>query len=448
MVCMFRTAPAIFLIATVCQAAEPGIDLRLLRTDSKTAAFLRNALGDSEVSSAQIEDRLDALVKDRTLTELARFNQQGDLNGQRLNFEKHHVDIKVADGELMPGGISIEAEPFAGLSGLVDVRFSFSRSVEEARNRIETERTMTSATVSGDRWEVLSDWGNEMQTTLLLVRFSGIPAKGETPSGRLSEIRYESEIRWCEPADLKTFGRSTPETRDKAITWLIGKSKPIATSGLRMRGGQRSTQENILEWIHDDNGWDTKQLGWSLDFQSTIGPHGKLVDFQLDSNWHPRDAKSPPSKPDFTYDFATTTVSGTTLVIEPKTRPGMGAIPVIFITPTIRLLTERKESPNKPELPAEGKLGTVIYDAHPALMRKLAEITRFDPNANPPIIAQPLLKDMLQNMGLRFPAGTNAIYMASECRVVLTHNLKGHLLFKSILDQNDLSVPPEDKAGR
>ncbi|MGJ8644238.1 MAG: hypothetical protein ACSHX9_12585 [Luteolibacter sp.] len=445
---MFRTAAVILLIQTACQAGDPVIDLRLLRTDPKTARFLENALSDSEVDSTQIEDKLDALVKDRTLVELARFKQQDGLNGQRLNFEKDHQGIKVADGEFMPGGISIEAEPYAGNSGLVDLRFSFSRSVEEARNRIETERTMTSVTVRGDRWEILSDWGNEIQTTLLLARFSGVPAKEEATIGRLSEVRYQCEIRWCEPSDLKTFERSTPETRDKAITWLIGKSKPIATSGLRMRGGQRSSQENILEWIHDDNGWDTKQLGWSLDFQSTIGPHGKLLDFQLISNWHPRDAKKTPSKPDFAYDFATTTESGSTLVIEPKTRPSMGAVPVIFITPTILILSDPNEPAYKSKLPDEGKLGTVIYVVHPALIRKLAEITHFDPHANPPIIAQPLLKDMLQNMGLMFPAGTRASYNASECKVILTHDLKGHLLFKSILDQNDLSLPQEDKADQ
>lgn len=444
---MFRTASVIFLIATASQAAEPVIDLRLLRTDSKTAGFLKNALRDSKVSSTQIEDKLDALVKDQTLTELARFKQQGDLNGQRLNFEKDHVDIKVAYGEIMTGGISIETDPIAGHSGLVDLRLLFSRSVEEAPNRIEKERTITSATVKSDRWEILSDWGNETQTALLLVRFSGVPAKEETANPLLTEILYQSEIRWCEPADLKTFERSTPETRDKAITWLIGKSKLIATSGLRMRSGQRSTQENVLEWIHDDNGWDTKQLGWSLDFQTTIGPHGKLLDFQLNSNWHPRDAKRPPSTPDFTYDFATTTESGTTLVIEPKTRPNMGAVPVIFITPTIQILANSKESPSyKPKLPAEGKVGTAIYDVHPALIRKLAEVTHFDPNANPPIIAQPLLKDMLQNMGLKFPAGTNASFNTSGCKVILTHDLEGHLLFKAILDQHDLSIPPEGEA--
>jgi hypothetical protein len=54
---------------------------------------------------------------------------------------------------------------------------------------------------------------------------------------------------------------------------------------------------------------------------------------------------------------------------------------------------------------------------------------------------------MLQNMGMEFPAGTNASFNASESQVVLVHNREGHQRFRAILDQNGLSVKVEDKAA-
>lgn len=349
---LYRCALITLLLGTAGQAADPAVDLRLLRSDPKTAGFLQKALQDGTTNAAQIEDKLDAMIKGRTLTELARFKQQFSLHGERLKFEKDRKEIKTADGDIRKVGIFLEAEPDVSPSGLVNFRYVIDRSVEEASNMIETETTNTAAIIKSDMWEILSDWGDEKQTTLLIARFSGMTPAVDPSASRVSEVRCQSEIRWCEPSDLKTFERSTPETRSKAITWLIGRSKPIATSGMRMISGQRSTQKNILEWSHgmeeihgvkaaeDDNRWETSNLGWILNFESTIDPQGKHVDMQLKSKWHPRDTKPQTSQPDFIYDFTATTTSGTTLVIEPKTRPDAGAVPVIFVTPTILILAE------------------------------------------------------------------------------------------------------------
>lgn len=447
MIALRRFALILPLLGSAAFAADPLIDLRLLRMDQKTAGLLEKALQDEATSAAQIEDKLDALVKGGTLTELARFRKQFDTNGGIMSFEKDRADIKVADGESLPGGISLEAEAIVGASGWVDLRLALNRSASEGPNRINTERTNTSTILKGDQWEIISDWGDERQATLLLVRFSGTETKDTELSGHLADVRFRSELRWCEPADLKTFGRATEETRTKATAWLLGKSKPIATSGIRIRGGQKCTQDNLLEWIHDNNGWDTAALGWGLEFSNTISPDGKLIDVQLMSQWHPLDAKRSPLTPDFSYQYASTIPSGTTVVIEPKTRPDIGPVPVIFLTPTLLIMAEGEKPLYAQGLPKEGDLAIITYPVHPSLMRKFTAIASPAHNEDPRLLNAPNLKQMLQNMGMEFPAETNVSFNASEGHVVLVHHREGHQRFRAILDQNGLSVKVEDKAA-
>ena len=447
MIALCRFALILLLLGSAAFAADPLIDLRLLRMDQKTAGLLEKALQDEATGAAQIEDKLDALVKGGTLTELARFRKQFDTNGGIMSFEKDRADIKVADGESLPGGISLEAEAVAGPSGWVDLRLALSRSVQEGPNRINAERTNTSTIFKSDQWKIISDWGDERQATLLLVRFSGTETKDTELSGRVADVRFRSELRWCEPADLKTFGRATEETRTKATAWLLGKSKPIATSGIRLRGGQKCTQDNLLEWIHDNNGWDTAALGWGLEFSNTISPDGKLIDVQLMSQWHPLDAKRPPLTPDFSYQYASTIPSGATVVIEPKTRPDIGPVPVIFLTPAITSMAEGEKPHYTSTLPKEGDLGTITYPVHPSLMRKFTAITSPLHNDDLSLLNAPNLKQMLQNMGMEFPEGTSASFNASDCTVTLTHKREGHQRFRAILDQNSLSVKVEDKGA-
>lgn len=447
MIALCRFALIVPLLGNAAFAADPLIDLRLLRMDQKTAGLLEKALQDESTTSAKIEDKLDTLVKGGTLTELARFRKQFDTNGGIMSFEKDRADIKVADGEVLPGGISLEAEAIVGPSGWVDLRLALNRSVSEGLNRIHTERTNTSTILKSDQWEIISDWGDERRATLLLVRFSGTETKDTELSGRVADVRFRSELRWCEPADLKTFGRATEETRIKATAWLLGKSKPIATSGIRVRGGLKCVQENLLEWIHDANGWDTAQLGWSLEYSNSIGADGKPIDLQLMSRWHPLDAKRPPATPDFSYEYAATIPTGTTTVIEPKTRPDIGPVPVIFLTPTLLTLAEGEKPLYAPGLPKEGDLAIITYPVHPSLMRKLSALAAPDPKADPHGPAGPNLRDMLQNMGMDFPAGTTVSFDASQGHVVLVHQREGHQRFRAILEQNGLSVKVEDKVA-
>ncbi len=165
MIALCRFALILHLLGSAAFAADPLIDLRLLRMDQKTANLLEKALQDDTASAAQIEDKLDALVKGGTLTELARFRKQFDTNGGIMSFEKDRADLKVADGDSLPGGISLEAEAIAGPSGWVDLRLALNRSVSEGLNRINTERTNTSTILKRDQWEIISDWGDEKQAT-------------------------------------------------------------------------------------------------------------------------------------------------------------------------------------------------------------------------------------------------------------------------------------------
>ena len=442
---LFRATLISLVSGAFALQANPVVDLRLILTDPKTAGSLEKALQEGSMIPSQVEDRLDAMAKGNTLTVLSHFKQQFSPQGQRLHFDKDREDVRIADGEVMPCGIELEAEPHVGPSGLIDIRFFLDRSVPKARNRIETARTNTAGTIKSDRWDILCDWGDEKQATLLLARVTGMTPTKEPAAHRLFDVGMDAEIRWCESSDLKTFERSTPATYSKAVAWLMRRSKLIATSGIRMRSGQRSSQQDILQWIHDDNGWETSELGWTLDFLTTVGPNGKLIDLQLKSQWQPKDARRPSSKPQFTFNFAETTESGTTLVIEPKTRPDSGPVPVIFITPTIRMMADAKKSTDQLKLPEEGKIGGVFYPVHPSMMRRFAEIT--EPNANPRqgVIAQRPLMEMLQAMGMKFPAGTSATFDSSQCQVMLFNDRQGHQMFRAILHKYELSMPQEGK---
>ena len=88
----------------------------------------------------------------------------------------------------------------------------------------------------------------------------------------------------------------------------------------------------FLQWIHDKNGWDTAELGLTVEIEGQVGPFGKLVDLRVEAAWHPRDVPRPPDGPLCEFRLADTASSGETFVVEPKTRPDAGPVPVSACT--------------------------------------------------------------------------------------------------------------------
>ncbi len=421
--------------------AELAVDFRLVKTDPASAEFIRNAVDEGRLSAAELEDRLDQLVASRKVTELARFRQAAIVSGNKVEFRKALPEVEVADGEKMPMGTTLEIEPTVGPGGLVDMRYALEDQKPVSKNKIEAIQSISSSTLEANKWEIISAWGDAAESALLLTRFSSDVAKKdpEPPTNSLREIYCQTELILCDANDIKTYERATAATRAKAIAWLRERGDLVATTGLRFRPGQKTSQKNALDWIHDNNGWYSTSLGLVISLRGNVGPFGELVDLEVAARWSPRDAPRPPVTPFAEFRHAEAITTGSTLVIEPKTRPDYRPVPVLFLTPEVRTLREGKARVTARVEPKAGAITSNTYLVHPAFVRRLSEEGGVIPD--PLLNSQPRPETMLEKMGMEFPAGTRIMFIASDSQVLLIHNAKGHARFQAIIDKFDLSIP-------
>lgn len=441
----FPAAPLLGLLFCIGSVrAETAVDIRLMKADPATAGFIRSAVEERRFAATELEDRLDQLMTGGKVTELARFRQAAIASGMRIEFKKDAGEAEVADGEKMPMGITLEIESTFDAGDTVNMRFAFSNQQSVRKNQIEVDHTMSSAMVTANAWEVISAWGDASESMLLMAHFSGDAAKGksEGEANGLREVFCDGELILCDANDLKTFGRATPSNRAKAVGWLRERGELVARSGLRVNSGQRATQKDSLDWIHDANGWESAQLGMVMDLQAQVGPFGESVDLDVSASWSPRDTPKPPAAPFAEFRHADTTASGSTLVIEAKTRPDKGPVPVLFLTPHIRTLREGNPGAGSRPDPKPGGISSRFYFVHPSFLRKIAARGGAQANADPQLGLPPRpLKALLEEMGMPFPVGTQISFIPSDCRVLLNHDAKGHALFQSIINQLGLAVP-------
>ena len=425
--------------------AEPAIEIRLIRTDPAAAGIIRTAVQEGRFTATEIGGRLDKMISGGKAREIARFKQAAIASGSRIEFRKDDREFEVADGIRMPMGITLEIEPTLGPDGLVDLRFSFSNKQSARKNRIEVDSTMAAVTLKADEWQVIAAWGDASESMLLMAHVSGHEAETETmaASNSLREIFCDGELMLCDPNDLKTFGRSTPATRAKAVGWLRERGELVATSGFGVHSGQIATQKDALDWIHEiDNGWDTAQLGLEINLRGQVDPFGETVDLDVFASWSPLDARKPEETPHAEFRHGETTSSGTTIVIEAKARPEKGPVPVLFLTPHNRTLREAKAMKVSQVDAKPGDLTTRRYPVHPSFLRKLGAEGGAQAVPAPPMIlpAQPP-KALLERMGMAFPAGTNVVFIPSDCQILLSHNSEGHARFVDITNRLGVAVP-------
>lgn len=421
--------------------AEPAVDIRLLKTDPTTAGFVRNALDEVRFTATEFEDRIDEMVKGRKVAELARFRQAAITHGERIDFKKDSDEVEIADGEMLPVGITLEIEPTFGSEKLVDLRLAFSSQRSVGKNRIEMDHTISSAMLRADAWEIIATWGDASESMILMAYFSGHDAKGVNfdITESLREITIYGELILCDANDLKTFGRATPATRAKAVEWLRERGELVATSGLRSLSRRRVHQKDALDWIHDTNGWISTPLGLEIELQGQIGPFGELVELDVTASWSPRDLPKPPQTPFAEFRHSETTPAGSTLVIEAKTRPEKGKVPVLFLTPQVRTFREGSAKATLQIKAKPGDITSAWYYVHPSFLRKLNEFG--GANANPePGVGSPPLKTLLEAAGMLFPAGTQATFIPSDCQVLLYHDSKGHAQFQAIVNHHGSAI--------
>jgi len=423
--------------------AGPAVDIRLVKTDTATAAFIRKALDEGRFTAAEIEDRTDQLIKGGKVSELARFRQAAVTSGERYEFSKDTAEVEAADGVMLPVGITLEIEPNLGPEGLVELRFAFNRQLPVRKNRIEVDQTISGAMLKENAWEIMGTWGDASESMMLMAHFSGHDAKGARYdlSDSLREITCEGELILCDANDLKTFARATPATRVKAVAWLRERGDPVATSGLRFLAGRMSSQKDVLDWIHDTkDGWHTTPLGLEIELLGQVGPFGELVELDVNASWSPRDLPKPPEPPFAEFRHAETVPAGATLVIEAKARTEKGKVPVLFLTPHVRTFREGDAEATERINPKPGVITRTWYFVHPSFMRKLNEAGGAKANPDPGVFSPPTLEALLKAVGMPFPAGTQALFYASVCKVFLSHDSKGHAQFQAILDQHGTAI--------
>lgn len=433
------------LLAVSPVPAQPEAEVWVLRMNHTTAEFVGKAVEEQKFTAAELEDRLGELVKKGTVTELGRFKQTFSPDGEKLAFSKDVGAAAVADGEQMRTGLYLELEPVVGAMGLVALRLDFDHPVSVGPNRLAEDRVMSFALLEGDRWELLCASGTGEVTTLLLGRFTRVVKPERRSLQTQREVVCRAELFLCEPDDLKTFGRSTPATRAKAIAWLRGRGDLAASGTVRLYSGQKVLWQNQLLWVHDTNGWDTAELGMTLEAVAQVGPHGTLVDLQIDASWHPRDADKPPVQPLARFRGAETLQSGGTLVIQSAAPSGDGPVPVLFVSPELHSWQEA-EVPVVPTRPASPETFVARrHPVHPSFPRRLMEITKLEPVQDlglpPPRPAQ----ELLAALGLPFPEGARVAFFDASCEVLLIHTAEGDALFRKILAEYDL-LPPEPGA--
>jgi hypothetical protein len=415
-----------------------------MKTDKATAVFIRKAVDEGKVTAAELEGRIDEMIKSRKVSELARFRQAAITSGNRIEFKKDSAEVEVAEGVMQPVGIMLEIESTFGPEGLVDMRFAFDSQQSVGKNKIEVDQTISAATLKSDAWEIISEWGDESESIMLMAHFSGNAAKGEANESTNShrEITCEGELILCDASDLKTFARSTPATRAKAVGWLRERGELVATSGLRLHSGQLATHKDALDWIHDTNdGWYTTPVGLEIDLQGQVGSFGELIELDVTAIWSPRDLPKPPQTPFAEFRHAETIPVGTSLVIEAKTRPEKGKVPVLILTPHVKTFREGSAKAARHISTKPGDITSAWYFVHPSFLRKLNESFGAKVNRDPGIVSPPPVKTLLEAAGMPFLADAHVSFSASDCQVVLSHNAKGHKLFQSLINQLGLAIP-------
>ncbi len=323
------------------------------------------------------------------------------------------------------------------------MRFLFNSEQLVRKNKIEADRTTSTASLKANVWEIIAAWGTASESFLLMTHFSGVVVKEERepPTNSLREILCSSELILCDATDLETFGRATPATRSKAVSWLRERGELVATSELRTYPGRMVSQKDALDWIHDTNGWNTTPLGMKIDLRGHVGTAGELVDLEVAASWSPRDTPKPPETPFAEFRHAETTSTGSTLVIEPKTRPDKGPVPVLFLTPHVSTHQEGMARETVQTGPRAGEITWGWYSVHPAFLRKLGGADVAGANPSPHLHPSPPLRPLLGKMGMQFPSGTQIRFIDSDSQVLLIHNAQGHARFQAIINQSGLAIP-------
>lgn len=421
--------------------SQAVMHLKILKVDPATAEIIRGAANSAKPPAADLDARLTQWRRENKISEVAEFTQALKPNPESYTFKKDTQEVRVADGEMMPTGLVLEIEPSVGYHGMVELRLAVQYSIPDRRNHIQQYKTSCSAIAMPEQWKVLTEWSSGADTLMLLARFTGIQLKAPTARDSLARNQFScySELLLTTAGDLKTFHRSTPATRAKAIEWLRKKGKIIHTGLLTSHNSHIAELQDCIWWIHETpQGWDTKDMGLKLRLYGQIDTLGKLIDLNVHGTWSDKDAKKPREAATFSYEFASTTGSGSTWMIESTQTSDSPFVPVLLVTPAIQVLHDTSASTAAgPESVPPGGLHSRSYPVHPSFERKMRELAGMKP-----LLAEGQnrvgVKDLMAPMGIEFPKGTSMAFNTSACEVLLTHHQEAHDGFQQLLKKHGL----------
>ncbi|MFC7338283.1 hypothetical protein ACFQY0_13900 [Haloferula chungangensis] len=307
-----------------------------LRTNHTTAEALRKSISENTLPSDQFEQKIDSLIAQNTVTELAKFD--GALEDQKkVSHEKSTGEIEIKEiEEVIPMGIRLDVAANISIKGpLIDLAYQASIQEKDKRLQWNKYEATSAATFIGNRWHCIHYWRRADEVTLLLTRLSSIPEAEGITSSNVSTLHLNYELLSVSPADLAKFGKSTPATRSKAIIWLRGQAEVLDETRITCRSGEKGTHMHSLDVLTEDNDlWDTWNLGSTVSIETNIAASGLTANLVLEASW--QDPKKSQPEPDYRFEVRKELKTGVTELIHPSSKPAKtDSEIIILITPEI-----------------------------------------------------------------------------------------------------------------
>lgn len=387
----------------------------IIRAANETAVPLKEAVEEQKLPPDELASRITKLIGAGKIQQLARYDQPY-IEG-KLERKTPTGTLSSPKGELFHLGINFEAEIYGeDSSSKIDLRVLAEITEEKSPREYFWKTFYSSQSLYNENWTLLNVWNNGSHSTLLLARVTDRPpAELDLPATSL-----EIDLLEIDPADLAQFRKSTPETRQKAMTWLRQRSKLLATGMIHSRAGNKTTFEDATTTMSGEKG------GFTCETVQETSSDGRKVDVSIRASWQNRD--KPSRVAEYQFAIGSTLDAKTPQFFEPTTGSNLpGALPVLLVTPKVTLPNNYTEPPAVQRDPATipDKISFITYPVAAHFSR-----TIHGPLYESDLV--PLEKGLGQH-GLEFPMGTSVGYHSGKPLVLLNQNREGHLKFMQIL---------------
>ena len=247
-----------------------------LQMPAKEASVLRSRLEGAK------PEAIDAILKRPGIEVLADFEEANPWRSEPVELSESMDAIKFGGEVAMDRGIKVELEGSRGTGGtLARVAAEIVLPVgSKGYRQFQTPGTVVR--IRPDEWRECSSWGDGKETLMLWRMATSTEPREEKPEDG-SGVMGRVEMMWFKvsAADRATLGKSTPETRDKAFTWLTGRGKLWKECVFGIRNGERAmwmVSEGKLTLADGDAIADEARFGLDGEVSAKAGT--------LEFEWH------------------------------------------------------------------------------------------------------------------------------------------------------------------